>query len=255
MSMTHLTGANCQIKIGGTTWADADFSFGLSQAKASHARTGKKSDINYPGKLTATITCKNIMRSAYYMGNQITPTAINGSAGTIKAGVTLTADGYTASTTPAITTPSQVSLTVVTAAVTTPGYITVIGLGPTSLPLEEDIYVTTLGIGASVTGTKLFSSVTGVYNTAVRSATGTLTVASVAGANYYTISTTTPTLFTLLMQGTDDAGNFVKVQATHCWISSSAFKSGDSNSVLEDAVSFEVTDLDADLQIWDATSS
>lgn len=255
MTLTHLTGANCSILVGGSVWAAADFEFKQTRSAASHARTGYISDVSYPGKYKPGITCKNVMRSSYYLGQTIAATAITGTAGTIKTGVTLTADGYTASTTPAIATPSRISLTVQTAAVTTAGYVTVMGTGSNGALLEEDIYVGTLGVGVAAIGQKLFSTVVGVYVTGVRSTTGTLTVASVAGASYYVPTTAAPGLFTLLMQGIDDLGNFVKVQATGCWISSSVYKSGDSGTVVEDNITFEITDPDNGIQIWDVTSN
>lgn len=254
--MTHLTGANCAIYLGGQLWAAADFEYRQNRGKAAHSRTGYLSDINYPGKLGATITCKNIMKSSEFLGKQITATAITGSAGTIKSGISVAADGWTDSTSPTIATASRVRLTVATAAMTTAGYVTVIGTAANGARMEEDIYVGTIGIGEYATGTKLFKTVTGVYVTDIRSTgSGTLTLASITGASYYTVSTSAPELFTVLMQGVDDAGNYVKVQAANCWISSSVFKSGDANLVLEDAVTFEVQDLDTDLSIWDETTN
>lgn len=261
MTLTHLTGAKCDIYVGGTLWAGADFELKLSQGKASHARTGYKSDVNYPGKLTATITCKNVMKNMAYNGMMLTSTPTSGTGSILKSGITLTADGYTATSTSAIATPSRISLTAQTAAVTTPGVVTVIGFGIGGAPLEEDITVGDIGVGASVNGSKLFTSVTGYYNTGVRSATGTLTASSITGAASYVVTANTngvpqdPAYMTLLMQGFDDLGNYVKAQATNCWISSNTFKSGDSANPLEDAVTFEIMDIDGGLSYWDVTTN
>jgi hypothetical protein len=241
----------CLIKVDGSTWAGADFDYKQTRSKAGHPRTGYLSDINYPGKLGATITCKNIMRDSRFLGKMFTADAISGSAGSIKTGITLTADGYIAATSPTIATPSRVQLTVGTAAITTPGYITVLGTAGNGEMMEEDIYVGLLGNAATATGQKMFKTVTGFYNTGVRSTTGVLGAASIGGGSYYTTTNTTPGMFTLLMQGVDELGNFIKVQCSNCWISSGVFHSGDSGNVLEDAITFEITDLDNDMQIWD----
>lgn len=76
MAITALTGANGTIKYctaGGSLslWADASFDFKLTTSTASHPRTGKRSDWNTAGKLSVSISAKNILRSGEMMMSQI----------------------------------------------------------------------------------------------------------------------------------------------------------------------------------------
>jgi hypothetical protein len=253
MTLTKLTGAQGYIKVAGSLWADADFDFKLSTSPASHARTGKRSDIQYPGKLKVSISAKNIMRNGAYMGGEISSAATTGTDGTIKSGVALTADGFTASTTPSISTPSRVRLTCAALAIATGGTIEIMGTDADGTYISDPVAIGAIGIGEYVTSSKVFKTVTGVYVYGVRSASGTITVTSLAASSSYTVGT--PKSYDLEFGGIDSVtGNYVKVFADNCWISGSGFGAGDANHVFEDAISFEMTDVDADLSIEELTT-
>jgi len=256
MPLRHLTGAQGYIKIGGVVWADATVSFTLNQASATHARGGKFSDLNLPGKRTVSITAKNIMRTGAKIGGMLTDTAAAGTGGTIKSGVSVASDGFTASTTPTIATPSQISVTVAGFAMTTAGYVTVQGTDVNGTMMEEDIYVGLLGVGASAKGTKLFKTVVGVYVTSIRSTSGgTLTIASLAGAGSY-VTTANPTIYALEFGGIDSVtSNTIYVTANNCFASKSALAYADANTVFSDDVAFTMEDIDADLAVYEVTTN
>lgn len=152
MAITALTGANgtmkyCTADGSLSLWADASFDFKLSTSTASHPRTGKRSDYNVPGKLSVSISAKNILRSAEMMMSQISD------------------DGTT----------------------------------PSTSPLDL-----------------------------------------------------TPRMFDLEFAGTDAAGKYIKVVANNCFLTGSGFAAGDAGTIMTDAVSFGMTDIDADLVISDS---
>jgi len=203
MVLKKLTGAKGYIKLDGAVWADADFDFKLMRGAATHARSGKHSDVNYPGKLSATITAKNIMRSGAMMGGQITDTATTGAAETLKDHVTLTADGDTAMDDTTIASASRIRVTVETAAVTTAGTLDLVGEDANGNAIFEQLAVGLLGIGEYATSRRQFKKLYRVYNNGIRSATGALIVAAIAGASTYTV-TGAPKYYDLEFGGLDE---------------------------------------------------
>jgi hypothetical protein len=255
MTLHHLTGVQGYIKLDSVTWADANVTFVMSQASATAARGGKWSDLNLPGKKSCTITAKNIMRTAARMGGMLTDTSTSGTAGTVTTAFTIAADGWHASTTPTIATPSRIRLTVGTAPLTVAGVVTIIGTDVNGDPLEEAISIGLIGIGEYVTGTKLFKTVTGCYNTTAYSATGTLTMTSLAGASSYE-TTANPKSYALEFGGYDSVtGNTIYVVVDHAFASKSGLAYADANTVFMDDVSFTVEDIDADVHIYEVTTN
>jgi hypothetical protein len=256
MTLRHLTGAQGVVKVGGVVWADATINFTLNQASASAKRGGKRSQLNLPGELSCTISAKNIMRTGAKIGGMLTDASTSGSAGTIKSGISVSADGWTDSASPTISTPSQVRVTVASYAMTTAGVLTVIGTDADGNPLEEPIAIGVLGVGEYATGKYLFKTVTGVYNTGIRSTSGgTLTVASIVGAAAYSV-TANPMEYDLIFGGIDSiTGNYILVTANNCFASKSALAFADANTVFMDDVTFTIEDLDADLSVTEVTTS
>ena len=256
MTLRHLTGAQGVVRIGGVDWADAVIDFTLNQASASAKRGGKRSQLNLPGELSCTIVARNIMRTGAKIGGMLTDTSTSGSAGTIKSGISVAADGWTDSTTPTIATPSQVRLTVATSAMTTAGVVTVIGTDADGNPIEEPISISgVLGIGEYATGKLLFKTVTGVYVASVRSTGGgTLTLTSIVGASAYSV-TANPMEYDLVFGGIDSVtGNYILVTASNCFASKSRLAFADANTVFMDDVNFTIEDLDADLSVTEVTT-
>jgi hypothetical protein len=254
--LRHLTGAQGVVKIGGVVWADAVINFALNQASASAKRGGKRSQLNLPGELSCTITARNIMRTGAKIGGMLTDASTSGSAGTIKSGISVAADGWTDSTSPTISTPSQVRLTVASSAMTTAGVVTVIGTDADGNPLEEPIAISgSLGVGEYATGKYLFKTVTGVYVAAVRSSGGgTLTLASIVGAASYSV-TANSMEYDLIFGGIDTvSGNYILVTANNCFASKAGLAFADANTVFMDDVNFTIEDLDADLSVTEVTS-
>ena len=251
MTLHHLTGVQGYIKLDDVSWADANVTFVMNQASATAARGGKWSDLNLPGKKSCSITAKNIMRTAAKMGGMLTDASTSGTAGTVTTAFTIAEDGWHASTTPAITTPSRIRLTVGTAPLTVAGVITVIGTDVNGNPMQENIDIGQIGIGEYVTGTRLFSTVTGCYNTDAYSATGTLTMTSIAGSSAYETSSN-PKIYSLEFGGYDSVtGNTIYVVIDNAFASKSGLAYADANSVFMDDVSYTVEDIDADVHIYE----
>jgi hypothetical protein len=185
------------------------------------------------------------------MGGQITDAATTGAAETLKDHVTLTADADTAMDDTTIASPSRIRITVETAAITTAGTLDLVGEDVNGNAIFEQVIVGLLGIGEYVTSGKQFKKLYRVYNTGIRSTTGTLVIASIAGASTYTVGAA-PKYYDLEFGGLDSVtGNYIKVFANNCWTNSSGMAAGDASHVFEDAVGFTIEDLDADLSIAD----
>ena len=231
------------ITIGGVALADVEFDCKWSRGTVSHARGGKYSDIQIPGKLTVKTKIKKALVYAdapKTLGYSLNDTPITGTGGTIKAGVTVSADGYTASTTPTIATASRVRATVATSAMTTPGTLTIIGTDASGNNLEEIIPVGLIDVAAFVTSTKVFKTVTGVVTTGLRSTGGgTLTIASITGNTSFTVGN--PKVFDLIGTLTKGATTIV-VTLPDCWFSSGNLNWSDASKII---------DVDADVEMHD----
>ena len=255
MTLYHLTGVQGYIKLDSVGWADASVNFVMNQAAAVAARGGKWSDLNLPGKRSCTITAKNIMRTAAKIGGMLTNTSTSGTAGTVTTAFTIAADDWHDSTTPTIATPSRIKLTVGTAPLTVAGVVTVIGTDINGDPIQEAIPIGLIGVGEYVVGTRLFKTVTGCYNTAAYSATGTLTMTSIVGASSYE-TTAAPKDYALEFGGIDSVtGNTIYVVVDHAFASKAGLAYADANTVFMDDVSFTVQDIDADVHVYEVTTN
>jgi hypothetical protein len=192
------------------------------------------------------------------MGGQISNAAVSGTALTLHAGLTAPGAGgenitdMTTPTNPVI--PSRVRFTAKSAGITVGGYAIVIGTNASGLPQSEEVALAACITNAvSATGKMLFATVTQVALVGTVAAGGTVEVTSIAGDANYTVGT--PVYYNLEFGGIDAVtGNYIKVFANNVFTTSSGFNAGDANHDMEDAVSFVMEDIDADLSISDVTS-
>lgn len=252
MALRSLTGAQGFINIDDVLWADASFDFKLTTSTASHPRSGKRSDLNLPGKLSVSISAKNIQRSANMIGGQMGNTAQIGTAGTIDASSTIAANGWIDMSDPVIVTASRIRVTL-TGTTTVAGVLTFVGTDINGNVMTEQI---PMGVGLSLvaTGRKAFKTVVGYYNTGLYSALGTLAVTSIVGTTTYDV-TTVNVPFELTFGGIEaSTGNEIVVVAKNCFTTASGLAAADAGTIFSEIVSFVMDDVDADLSISDVVT-
>jgi hypothetical protein len=265
MTLVQLTGAQGYISKSAapaavSLWADADFDFKLSTSPASHPRTGKRSDFSVPGKLSVSISAKNVMKSAAMMGGQITDAATTGGAQVMHAG--LTAPGADTENITDMTethagggtgTASRIRFIARGNTITTGGVAIIVGTNGADQAIVERVVLAAAILGGTCgTSSGLFKT---VLNVALLGTigTGTVEVASIVGDATYSVGT--PEIYNLEFGGVDAvSGNYVKVFANNCFITGSGVSGGDAGHIFEDAITFQMQDIDADLTISDLTT-
>jgi hypothetical protein len=240
------TGAMGTITVGGVALADVQYDVKWERATVSHARGGKHSDINIPGKLTVKTKIKKALvyaDVAKTLGYSLTDTPISGTAETLLATSTVlnASDFYEDMTDDTIATASRIRYTLQTKAIVTGGTITIIGEDADGNAMEELIAVAASAIGTTWTSTKVFKKVFGHVIRGIDSTDdlGTFVVASIAGSATYTVGD--PKVFDLVGTLTKGATTVVITQPD-CW-----FKTG--GIAWEDAG--KIIDVDGDVEMRD----
>ena len=238
------TGIMGTVTVGGVPLADVEYDLKWERTTVSHQRSGKRSAINIPGSLKVSTTIKKALvrtDAPTVIGSTLTDVPATGTAGNIKTGVTLTADGRTASTSPTIATPSRVRATVVTANITTEGTLTIIGEDANGVVITDPIPVGLLTVGQYVTSSKVFKKVYGVDVDGIRSTTGTLTIASLAGNASYTVGD--PKIFYLVGTLTKGVHTLVFTQPD-CWFANGGINWTNGDEIVEVNLNVEMHDPD-----------
>lgn len=236
------TGVEGVIKKDGSTIAWAAASVDLGRGVASHARGASESDVYRAGKFTPKGTMTEILTDGANMALLMNGTPTTGTAGVVLAATALSADTNTAAAV-TIATPSRVKVTCDTAAVTTPGTVTIIGTDAGGKPISEVLAIPLLGIAETVTGKVLFKTTTSVAITGVRSATGKLKLDSIVGTANVTVGR--PGLFTYVF-GVEDGANYVRHTWNNCFFTSAKFGQGDADEMAEVSYDFQPQDPAAD---------
>ena len=246
--MVEYTGEHMTIEIDDVAIGNAMVTFDFSRDIASHARSGKLSDLKLPGKLSVTGTLSRIMVDGELLGYVIGDTTVSGGAGTLHAG--LTAPGAAGeSVTDMTTTDSQssrIKVTALTAAITAGGYIIIYGTDVNDSKLTEVVQITTLGVSEAITADKIFKTVTHVAAFDYVQAGGTLKVESVAGASSIVVGTAK--YFKLEGILTSGSSN-IHVTADNCFLTGGQFSATDANEIASDELPFAMKDEDADLTL------
>ena len=247
MTQDNYTGVQGAVTYAGSPLAVSEFSFTVTRGLASHARSGKWSDLNKPGKVSVTGKITRIQTNATLIAAALTGTPTTGSVETLKDHVAVTADGATAMDDTSIATASRIRATVETSAITTGGHLDFVGEDVNGNRVVESVDVGTIGIGEYVTTRGTFLKLYYVYVTDIRSSgNGTLVIASIAGDS--TANVGEPKFFTLVGYVTD-GGNNITVTLTNCFFTGSKFSFTDASQMLSDDLPFAVTDPDADVVV------
>lgn len=246
--MTEYTGTEGVLEIAGSPIALAEFSLRVTRGVASHGRSGKHSDLKLPGKVDVTGSIKRIMIDGSLLGKVIGDTEETGTAHELKTAIAAPGAGAEAvvDMTDTNSDTSLIKLTAVTAAITAVGKMILYGTDINSEEQTEVITVTKLGIGETITGKKIFKTLTHVVTFDYVSATGTITIDSVAGASG--ISVGEAKIFKIEGKATS-GGNHVYITADNCFLTDGEFAFTDADTIMSDTLSFTMKDPDADLKV------
>lgn len=249
----YYTGVHGAVTYAGATLAVAEFSFEITRSIASHARSGKWSDLNVPGKVSCKGKLKRIQTNGDLLMAALNATPATGTATTLLATSTVlnAADWYQAmdDTTPG--TASRIKLTLQTKAITVAGTITLIGTDALSNPISEVIEIGVSAIGSTWTSVNTFLTVEGMVCHDIDSTDdlGTFLVQSIAGDS--TVNVGEPKSFALIGAVTDGS-NHITVTLANVTFNKAQFNFTDADEILEDDMEFFVKDPDADIAVTGA---
>ena len=247
MTATHFTGVDGVVDFGGVI-AISEFSVDITRGVAAHPRSGHWSDFQVPGKISVAGALKRIMIDGSLLGYVVGDTAETGGAGTLHAG--LTAPGAAGeSVTDMSETNSQSSLikfTALTAAITAASIAVIYGTDINDSTQVEIVVIPTLGINETVTGKRIFKTVTHVAAFDWVQEGGTLKVSSVAGASGIAVGNAK---FFDVDGYVDNNVNDIHILMDNCFPTSGKFAFTDADTILSDELAFAMRDPDADLSI------
>lgn len=244
MAVTSYTGIEGVIREDGTIRAFVKFNLDIKRNVASAKRGAAWSALNRPGTVEVTGSITEIVIDGNLYSKLISKTPSTGAAETLKAGLSVAADGYTAMTDTVIAAPSLVRLTVATAAMTTPGTVTLIGEDASGQPREETLAVGLLGIGECVTSKTAFKEVFGAFVKDLRSTgSGTLTVASIAGASTVTIDEGADID---IIGGVENGSDYVRFTCNNSFLTGGSIEIADADTIIEGEFPFAMRDAAAD---------
>lgn len=231
-------------------FAVAEFDVKIKRGVASHARSGKWSDIKKPGKIDVTGSIKRIMVNAELLKALITATPATGAAETLHAGLTAPGSGsenITDMTDTIIASASIIKIKALGGPVTTAGTAILIGTDANGNAISEVVTITALAENSYVLSTRTFKTLTHVALKDVAMGAGdTLEVSSITGSSTATVGA--PLIFDAVGK-VQDGSDSVAIEMDDCFLTDGEFKFSDADSMLEDSMSFTMTDPDAGLRI------
>ena len=256
MTQEYYTGVHGAVTYAGASLAVAEFSFEITRGIASHARSGKWSDLNVPGKLSCKGKLKRIQTNADLFMAALNATPATGTATTLLATSSVLdgTDFYEAmdDTTPG--TASRIKVTLQTQAVTSSGggTVTLIGTDINSNPISEVIEVPASAAVADYWITdKAFLTVEGhvVHDIDTESDLGTFKIESIAGDS--TVNVGEPKSFALIGL-VEDGTNHITVTLSNVTFNKAGFDFTDADKILDDDMEFFVKDPDSDIAVTGA---
>lgn len=179
----------------------------------------------------------------------MTDDPLTGTAVTLHAGILdpATTPELTTMTTPSCTTASRIRFTALTAAVTTPGTITIVGTDMNDAPHSETVTIPIMAIGAAVTSGTFFKTVSYASTEDYVQVGGTISIASVVGGSTATITPHSKRM-TVVIQATNSKGVRGTLTITNCWPTQNDFSlTGGAKSMMEPTVPFAIADPDNDV--------
>jgi len=246
--MTEYTGTEGVLEIADSPIAVAEFSIKVARGVASHGRSGKHSDLKLPGKVDVTGTIKRIMIDGEMLGKVVGDTEETGTAHDLHAGLTAPGAGGESVTdmTDTNSDKSLIKVTALTAAITAVGKIILYGTDINDNTITEVISITKLGINETITGKKIFKTLTHVASFDYVQVGGTLKVQSVVGASGIVVGEAK--IFKIKGTATNGS-NHVYVTAENCFLTDGEFAFSDGDTIMSDTLSFTMKDPDADLKV------
>lgn len=252
MAQEYYTGVHGAVTYAGSALAVAEFSFEITRAIASHARSGKWSDLNVPGKVSCKGKLKRIQTNADLLMAALNATPTTGETATAHAGLTLPGDGsenITDMTDTAPSSPSRVRLQILTAGVTVAGTAILIGTDAGDNALVEAVAVPVMAQDAYVTSNGVFKTLTHVALKDITAAGATLLVQYRAGDS--SVNVGEPKSFALIGK-VEDGSNHITVTLANVTFNKAGFNFTDADEILEDDMEFFVKDPDADIAVTGA---
>jgi len=255
MAQESYSGVHGVVTYAGAALAVAEFGFDITRGVTSHARSGKWSDLNVPGKVSCKGKLKRIQTNADLIMAAMNNTPATGETATAHAGLTYPGDGnenITDMTDTTPSSPSRVRLQALDAAITKAGHAVLIGTDPGGNDLVEIVPIGTLSEDAYVTSENVFATLTHVaLKNVTGGAGGTLLVEYRAGDSSVNIGS--PKVLTLIGK-VEDGTNHITITLNHVFFTKAAFNFSDASKMLEDDMEFIVKDPDVDIIVTGADS-
>jgi len=254
MTQEYYTGVHGAVTYAGAPLAVAEFSFEITRGIASHARSGKWSDLNVPGKVSCKGKLKRIQLNADLIMAAMNATPATGTATTLLATSTVldASDFYQDMTDTTPGTASRIRVTLQTKNATVAGTVTLVGTDALGNTISETIDIpATMVVDDYFTTDKVFLTVEGMMVRAVDTADdlGTFKIHSIAGDSSVNIGK--PKSFALIGSVTDGT-NHITVTLANVSFNKAGFDFTDASKILEDDMEFFVKDPDADIAVTGA---
>lgn len=249
MAQDAYSGVNGVVTYAGSTLAGAIFDFEVDRGTVSFPRSGKWSDLNKPGKVSAKGSIKRIQSNADLLMATINGTPTTGETATAHAGLTYpgsSSENITDMTDTAPSSPSVVRLQALTAAITGAGHAVLIGTDAAGNDISEIVNIGTMAQDAYVTSTMVFATLTHVALRDVTGAGGTLFVQYRAGNSSVVVGE--PKVFALIGK-VQDGSNHITVTLSNVWFNKAKFGFEDASKGLNDDLTFVITDPDTDIVV------
>lgn len=256
MAQEYYTGVHGAVTYAGAALAIAEFSFEITRNIASHARSGKWSDLNVPGKVSCKGKLKRIQTNADLLMAALNGTPSTGAAEVLNAATPVMdgTDFYEACDDTSIAAASRIKVTLQTSAVTATGggYITLIGTDVNGNNISEVIDIAnSSAVGAVWYSDNAFLTLPGImiHDIDTESDTGTLKVEAITGDS--TVNVGEPKSFALIGK-VEDGTNHITVTLANVSFNKAGFNFTDADEILEDDMEFFVKDPDADIAVTGA---
>jgi len=249
MTQEYYTGVHGAVTYAGAAFAVAEFDFEITRGIATHARSGKWSDLNVPGKVSCKGKLKRIQVDANLIQAMMNATPTTGETATAHAGLTYPGSGsenITDMTDTTPSSPSRVRLQALTAPITTGGTATLIGTDAGDNPISETIPIGTLAQNSYVESTQVFKTLTHVALAGIVGDGGTLLVQYRAGDSTTVIGE--PKSFSLVGAVVDGSNN-ITITLSNVMFNKAKFNFTDASKILEDDMEFFVKDPDTDIVV------
>ena len=255
MTVKHYTGVQGVVKIDGSPIAVSEFGFTVDRGTASHARSGKWSDLNAPGKLKVTGTIKRIMVDSNYLKAALNAAASTGEAYSLVAAYVIDCtsapvekDDETAGAHPTLPSQLRVSLSLTgSAGIATAGAVTLIGTDANDQPISETILLPVTTDTAAWDTSAIFKKFeTAIFTDVICDTTSTLAVDSIAATSSFTLAK--PKFFAIIGKVVDGSDNII-VTMTNCWFTKGGLSFTDADKMVEEDLPFMVEDPDVDITI------